>query len=136
MSTIYHFYVVYFIKCGSHCNVLSVISVPYAIYTIGLSSNFFFEANHITYFIDGLFTAIIIIIITYMMRCEHIRPVLQKLHWLSVKRRIVYTILVLTYKVLYGISAPTYMLECLTQYRPSRNLCSASLPLQLQVPST
>ena len=66
-------------------------------------------------------------------RCEHITWVLQKLHWLSVKKRIVYNILVL---VLYGLSAPIYMSECLTQYRSFRNLRLASLPLQLQVPRT
>ena len=64
-------------------------------------------------------------------RCEHITSVLQKLHWLSVKKRSVYKILGLTYKALYGLSAPSYMSESLIQYRPSRNLRSASLPLQL-----
>ena len=47
-------------------------------------------------------------VITKTKRCEHVTPILKQLHWLPVKRRIEFKILVLTYKCVAGI-APGYL---------------------------
>jgi hypothetical protein len=69
-------------------------------------------------------------------RRDHITPVLQSLHWLPVRKRIIYKILTLVYKALYHQSAPAYMKESLSLYKPSRNLRSASTPMLLHIPRT
>ena len=56
---------------------------------------------------------------------HHITPVLQKLHWLPVSYRIMYKIIVLTYKCIHNL-APVYLQELIHEYKPSRNLRSAS----------
>ena len=43
---------------------------------------------------------------------EHITPLLKELHWLPIDRRIVYKVLVITYKALRGL-APVYLAELL-----------------------
>ena len=48
-----------------------------------------------------------------------------ELHWLPVKFRIMYKILLLTYKCLHGL-APDYLAELIQEYKPSRNLRSSS----------
>ena len=59
-------------------------------------------------------------------RCDHITPVLRDLHWLPVKARIVFKVLVLTYKCLNCANFPTYLKELLQIYKPSRQLRSSS----------
>ena len=44
---------------------------------------------------------------------DHITPILQHLHWLPVKQRIKYKILLFVYKALQGL-APTYISEMIT----------------------
>ena len=56
---------------------------------------------------------------------DHITPVLYNLHWLPVKYRIIYKILLLTYKCLHGL-APDYLADLIQEYKPSRNLRSSS----------
>ena len=48
---------------------------------------------------------------------------LRELHWLPVKSRIKYKILLLTYQCLQG-TAPTYLQDLIVKYTPSRNLRS------------
>ena len=48
-----------------------------------------------------------------------------KLHWLPVKYRIMYKILILTYKCIHG-AAPIYLQELIQEYKPCRNLRSSS----------
>jgi hypothetical protein len=55
---------------------------------------------------------------------DHITPVLKDLHWLPIKFRIDYKVLVITFKVLNGL-APAYLKELLQPYTPSRRLRSA-----------
>ena len=62
-------------------------------------------------------------IVTRTARHDHITPVLKELHWLPVKYRVQYKLLVHTYKALYGQS-PVYMRDMLEIYRPSRTLRS------------
>ena len=47
-------------------------------------------------------------ILTRSPRREHITPVLKQLHWLKVRERIKYKILILTHKAFYG-NAPPYL---------------------------
>ena len=56
---------------------------------------------------------------------EHITPILKKLHWLPIKKRILYKILLLTFKSLNGL-APDYLRDLLVDYKPSRTLRSSS----------
>ena len=66
--------------------------------------------------------------------CDHITPVLQKLHWLPVKQRVSFKILTLTHKAIHGL-APEYISELLHHYQPQRTLRSSS-QLLLEVPRT
>ena len=62
-------------------------------------------------------------IITRTKRTAHITPVLKDLHWLPVKDRITFKLLVITYKALHGL-APLYLSELVVPYQPSRALRS------------
>ena len=44
-------------------------------------------------------------------RCDHITEVLINLHWMKVEHRIIYKILILTYKSFVDLSAPLYLRE-------------------------
>lgn len=63
---------------------------------------------------------------------DHISPVLQQLHWLPVKYRVEFKILLLTYKALHNL-APQYLTQLLQVYTPSRALRSSS-SISLVVP--
>ena len=63
---------------------------------------------------------------------EHITPILQELHWLPVKYRITFKLLLFTFKILNNC-APGYLTILLESYNPSRTLRSASQN-QLVVP--
>ena len=65
---------------------------------------------------------------------EHITPYLKQLHWLPVRSRLQYKLLLLVHKALNGL-APPYILELLKLYVPARNLHSSSGNL-LKLPST
>ena len=65
-------------------------------------------------------------------RYEHITPVMKALHWLPVKQRIEFKVLVLTYKALNGL-APPYVCDMIQPYQPTRALRSADANL-LAVP--
>ena len=58
-------------------------------------------------------------------RYDHITPLLAELHWLPVSSRIIFKILLLTYKALHGL-APAYIRDLLHLYVPSRSLRSSS----------
>ena len=62
-------------------------------------------------------------LITRTRKREHITPVLCSLHWLPVRYRPQYKILVYTYKALNG-TAPQYIQELVTPYQPPRSLRS------------
>ena len=71
-----------------------------------------------------------------VVRCgrrDHITPVLKKLHWLPVKQRVTYKIILLTFRALNGL-APIYIVDMLHRHRPTRALRSADNN-DLQVPS-
>jgi len=50
---------------------------------------------------------------------DHITPVLQDLHWLPVRARIEYSILVFIFKAQKGL-APGYIIELVKEYSPQR----------------
>ena len=57
-------------------------------------------------------------------KVNHIKPLLEQLHWLPVEKRIVYKIATLTYRSLY-CDMPNYMQDLLIPYAPSRMLRSS-----------
>ena len=59
-----------------------------------------------------------------MKKTDHITPVLNKLHWLPVNDRIIFKLLLLTYKSLNGLT-PVYINELLYHYTPCRSLRSS-----------
>ena len=63
-------------------------------------------------------------------RQDHITPMLKELHWLPVEQRIVFKILLFTYKALNGL-APVYLSDLLNDYTPVRDLRSSSQNLLL-----
>ncbi len=72
-------------------------------------------------------------IITRTPLNEHITPVLGHLHWLPIRYRIQFKILLFTYKALHNL-APSYLSELLHVYVPTRSLRS-SASVTLVVPS-
>lgn len=59
---------------------------------------------------------------------ERITPLLRELHWLPVEQRIIFKILLLTFKVLNNLS-PSYIRDLLQTYKPSRSLRSSTMNL-------
>lgn len=64
-------------------------------------------------------------VLTKTRRCEHITPVLISLHWLPVKQRIDFKILLIVFKVMNAL-APTYVVDMLSEYTPDRPLRSSN----------
>ena len=53
---------------------------------------------------------------------DHIKPApLQKLHWLRVESRIIFKVILITFKILHGLSL-AYLLSLLQEYHPPRSL--------------
>ena len=58
-------------------------------------------------------------------KLDHVSPVLQSLHWLPIKERLIYKMLLLAFKVLQG-QAPKYLCDLLKPYIPPRMLRSST----------
>ena len=71
-------------------------------------------------------------ILTRTKKREHITPVLKSLHWLPMRQRIEFKVLLLAYKSLNN-QAPTYLKELIVPYCPNRPLRSGTARL-LAVP--
>lgn len=67
-------------------------------------------------------------LLTGTRRREHISPILEALHWLPVKYRILYKIALTVFKALNGL-APLYVMDMLCPYTQTRSLRSASQSL-------
>ena len=65
---------------------------------------------------------------------DHVTAILIQLHWLPVQQRIIFKILLLTFKCLHG-EGPAYLRNLLEWYNPSRSLRSSNR-LMLKVPRT
>lgn len=73
-------------------------------------------------------------LVTLRRKYEHISPILADLHWLPLKQRFEYKVLLLVFKCLQKV-APTYLMELLSVRVPTRALRSADQTL-LSVPYT
>ena len=62
-------------------------------------------------------------VVTRSSKYSSITPTLKKLHWLPVKYRIIFKVVLLTFKALHGL-APNYLRTLLQNYIPSRSLRS------------
>ncbi len=65
-------------------------------------------------------------VLTRSRKYDHITPILQSLHWLPIKFRISYKILLLAYKALNDLS-PAYLTNLLSRYNPTRSLRNKTL---------
>ncbi len=65
-------------------------------------------------------------VLTKTRKYDHISPVLSTLHWLAIKHRIDFKILLITYKAMNGL-APQYLSRLLSHYSPPRLLRSKKL---------
>ena len=71
-------------------------------------------------------------LVTLTKRNNHITPILHQLHWLPIRKRVSYKILLLVFKALHNLG-PRYLSELLTRYTPTRALRSQNL-FKLNVP--
>ena len=74
-------------------------------------------------------------IISQANKFDHATPILRNLHWLPVAQRIVFKLLLLTFKAL-SCKGPDYLRELLIPYQPSRSLRSSSDHHLLVIPKT
>ena len=72
-------------------------------------------------------------LVTGCSRYDHITPVLKKLHWLPVRERIDFKVLLMTYRSINGLG-PLYISELLMVKKYSRSLRSSS-EINLVVPN-
>ena len=70
-------------------------------------------------------------LVTLTKKRAHITPVLRRLHWLPVRSRVDFKVLLLVYKALHH-KAPGYIRQMLVDYKPSRQLRSGSLDLLVE----
>jgi len=73
-------------------------------------------------------------VVSRTRKFDHISPVLRALHWLPVRQRIVYKILLLVYKIVNNISPPDYLVSLISPYIPARTLRSSSRTSLLTTP--
>ena len=73
-------------------------------------------------------------LVTRTQKFNHITPVLVQLHWLPVRQRITFKVLLMAFKALNGL-APSYMCNMLEWYAPARSLRSSDSRL-LVVPKS
>ena len=62
-------------------------------------------------------------LITHTKKHDHITPVMRSLHWLPVRSRIIFKILLLVYNSIHGL-APACLSELIKPYAPESNLLS------------
>ena len=79
--------------------------------------------------------SLISLVVFKALKHKHIKPLLQKLHWLPVVSRIQYKVATLCYSS-FTESYPVYLSELLTVYRPSRQLRSISDTRTFRIPFT
>ena len=73
-------------------------------------------------------------LVTRTKKFESISPILRALHWLPIRSRIAFKILLLTYKCFHE-TAPSYLSELLVRYEPGRSLRSSHRDLYVVPPS-
>ncbi len=65
-------------------------------------------------------------LLTGSLKFDHMSPILTSLHWLPVKQRIEFKILVFVFKVLHDLT-PAHLSDLLRCHNPSRALRSSNL---------
>ena len=75
-------------------------------------------------------------LLTGTRRREHITPILKTLHWLPVRQRIDYKILLTVHNVLHRETSPGYLQEFLRLRSSARGLRSSADPWLLAIPMT
>ena len=73
-------------------------------------------------------------ILTRTPRRDHITEVLIDLHWLRIEERIVYTILIFTFKAFIDRTAPLYLCELIEQQKSKTNTRLAGDAFLLKLP--
>ena len=73
-------------------------------------------------------------LLTRTKKRQHITPILMDLHWLPVRARIDYKVMLLTHKVIHNQSSPGYLRELLCLRQPGRRLRSSNDPWLLAIP--
>ena len=73
-------------------------------------------------------------ILTRTPRRDHITEVLIDLHWLKIKERIVYKILIFTFKAFIDRTAPLYLYELIEQQKSTTNTRLAGDAFLLKLP--
>ena len=73
-------------------------------------------------------------LICYIPRFEHITPILHRLHWLPVKYRINFKVLLIVFKALHDL-APDYIIELISIKPPSSYSTRSNSELLLQRPN-
>ena len=68
-------------------------------------------------------------------RSDHATPYIKRLHWLRVRERITFKVLICVYKCVYGL-APPYLTPLLHLYNPTRSLRSSFDTTRLMEQST
>jgi len=66
---------------------------------------------------------------------DHITSYLSLLHWLPIRQRIEYKILIIVFKCLHNM-APAYLTELIQPYQPKRQNRSSSKGILLRIPRT
>ena len=74
-------------------------------------------------------------VVTKTRKHDHVTPLLAKLHWLPIKDRILFKVLLLTCKALQN-KGPIYLKELFSLHQLSLNLPSEMDPLLLNIPKT
>ena len=64
-------------------------------------------------------------IVTRSPKHDHITPVLEQLYWLPVRMRVLYKLLVLTYRALEG-KGPSYLRDIIELYKPKTSIVMRS----------
>ncbi|XP_071102337.1 uncharacterized protein [Haliotis cracherodii] len=72
-------------------------------------------------------------IVTKSKKFDHITPILRNLHWLKIKERIQYKVMLIVFNARQN-QKPTYISQLLEEYVPGRSLRSSCQSL-LSVPS-
>ena len=72
-------------------------------------------------------------LVTRTKQFESISPILRALHWLPIRSRIAFKILLLTYQCFHEM-APSYLSELLVRYEPGRSLRSSQRDLYVVPP--
>ncbi len=72
-------------------------------------------------------------VVKKIRKYDHITPALISLHWLPVEKRILFKLLLITFKAVHRI-APVYLSEIVTIYEPKRSLRKSNKSTLLVIP--